>query len=105
VNGLTPTLSTTSVKENGVVTVASSTPKNHITNGSLGNISNDHYSNISTIVNSKDETLLRSLEVTDTKRKRPTDRAYFITKELLMTERTYRKDLEASKKKEYTYVY
>lgn len=25
---------------------------------------------------------------------RPTDRAYFITKEILMTERTYRKDLE-----------
>merc|ERR1711878_210862 len=32
---------------------------------------------------------------TDTRKKRyPTDRAYFIAKEILMTERTYKKDLE-----------
>ncbi|VVC43403.1 Hypothetical protein CINCED_3A007052 [Cinara cedri] len=92
INGSTSCLSTTSVKENGIIT--SSTPKNHITNGSLGNISNDHYSNVSTIMTAKDETLMKNIEVTDTKRKRPTDRAYFITKEILMTERTYRKDLE-----------
>lgn len=38
INGSTSCLSTTSVKENGVMTMASSTPKNHLTNGSLGNI-------------------------------------------------------------------
>uniref|UniRef100_A0A2H8TEU5 FERM, RhoGEF and pleckstrin domain-containing protein 2 n=4 Tax=Melanaphis sacchari TaxID=742174 RepID=A0A2H8TEU5_9HEMI len=83
-----------SVKENGLKALTSSTPKNNVINGSLGNISNDHYNNISTINTAKDKTLLKNVETIDTKRKRPTDRAYFITKELLMTERTYRKDLE-----------
>ncbi|XP_026814742.1 FERM, ARHGEF and pleckstrin domain-containing protein 2-like isoform X1 [Rhopalosiphum maidis] len=94
INGSALCLSSMSVKENGVMAITSSTPKSNVTNGSLGNISNDHYNNVSTINTTKDKTLLKNIETTDTKRKRPTDRAYFITKELLMTERTYRKDLE-----------
>lgn len=38
INGSTSCLSTTSAKENGVMMMASSTPKNHLTNGSLGSI-------------------------------------------------------------------
>ena len=34
----------------------------------------------------------------------PTDRAYFIAKEILMTERTYKKDLEILNLVSHTYV-
>lgn len=37
-NGSTPCISSSSIKENGLTTAASSTPKNHISNGSIGNI-------------------------------------------------------------------
>lgn len=39
--------------------------------------------------------ILGTLERSDTLRKKlPSDRAYFINKEILMTERTYRRDLD-----------
>lgn len=37
---------------------------------------------------------LRSIDEEIRKKKWPTDRAYFLAKELLMTERTYKKDLD-----------
>uniref|UniRef100_A0A1B6G4V9 Moesin/ezrin/radixin homolog 1 n=2 Tax=Proconiini TaxID=565685 RepID=A0A1B6G4V9_9HEMI len=82
---------------NVVVALVSSTP-NHKANGTV-----NHYSEVSLtpdlspLKSIKDELNKGSGDLVDgeVKKKRNTsDRAYFIAKEILMTERTYRKDLE-----------
>lgn len=47
------------------------------------------------IVSTQTHSIINTLERSDTLRKKlPSDKAYFISKEILMTERTYRRDLD-----------
>lgn len=47
------------------------------------------------IVSTQTQNIINTLERSDTLRKKlPSDKAYFISKEILMTERTYRRDLD-----------
>ncbi|XP_070498846.1 FERM, ARHGEF and pleckstrin domain-containing protein 2-like [Chironomus tepperi] len=47
------------------------------------------------IVSTQNHSIINTLERSDTLRKKlPSDKAYFISKEILMTERTYRRDLD-----------
>jgi len=90
-NGSSPIIIHNNIHDNN--NMVSSTPK---ANGTL------HYSEVSTpdlspLKTIKDELNKGSADLVDgeVKKKRNTsDRAYFIAKEILMTERTYRKDLE-----------